>query len=259
LQLAEFPRGATAGSFFHEIFEHYDFTSPRSEVLERLVAGRLGDYHYPSERWLEPVCAQVLAVLDTPLGGTRSEPGVRLADVPLTRRLTELEFCVPVAHGRSPEAGAALEARALGRVFREHPSDVLSPEYADAVSRLGFLPLRGYLRGFIDLVFQHGERFFVVDYKGNHLGAHARDYGPSALGTAMLDGQYFLQYHLYALAVHRYLGRRIPNYDFDRHFGGVYYLFLRGMGPEHGDSGVFYEKPPLARLNALSRLLAEAT
>ncbi|HVZ31721.1 MAG TPA: exodeoxyribonuclease V subunit beta, partial [Polyangiaceae bacterium] len=257
LRLADFPRGANAGSFFHDVLEHYDFTSPRSEALRRLVRTRLPEYGYEAEPWLEPVCEQLLGVLDTPLSDQAETARVRLADVPLERRLTELEFCLPVAQGTPAGEPRALEARHLARIFREHPSAVITAEYAEAVGRLGFVPLRGYLRGFIDLVFQHGEQFFVVDYKGNYLGDHAEDYGPAALGTAMLEGQYFLQYHLYALAVHRYLARRISQYDFGRHFGGVYYLFLRGMGPEHGQAGVFFEKPPLSRLDALSRLLNE--
>jgi exodeoxyribonuclease V beta subunit len=111
------------------------------------------------------------------------------------------------------------------------------------------------LRGFIDLVFRHDERFYLVDYKGNHLGPSASDYAPEKLGEAMLRGQYFLQYHLYVLALHRYLGRRLPGYSFERHFGGVFYLFIKGMAPEHGAAGVFYEKPPLERVEALGRLL----
>lgn len=71
----------------------------------------------------------------------------------------------------------------------------------------------------------------------------------------MARGQYFLQYHLYALALHRYLGRRVKAYDYERHFGGAYYLFIKGMGPALGASGVFFEKPPLRRLEALARLL----
>jgi len=143
-------------------------------------------------------------------------------------------------------------------VFRQYPSEVLPARYADAVARLGFIPLAGFLRGFIDLVFQHDGRFYLVDYKGNHLGPSAADYAPQKLGEAMLRGQYFLQYHLYALALHRYLGRRVAGYTYEKSFGGVYYLFIKGMAPEHGAAGVFYEKPPLERLLALGNLLTRS-
>jgi exodeoxyribonuclease V beta subunit len=253
LRLAEFPRGTKAGSFFHEIFEHYDFVSPRPGPLHELVAARLASYRYPVEDWTLPVAEQICAVLDTPLCDTESGP-LRLGAVPLAERLNELEFCVPVG-SKHPSGAGAIAAADLARVFREFPSPALPRRYADAVGRLGFIPLAGFLRGFIDLVFRHDDRFYLVDYKGNHLGPSAADYAPEKLGDAMLRGQYFLQYHLYTLALHRYLGRRVPGYSFERHFGGVFYLFIKGMAPEHGAAGVFYEKPPLARVEALGRLL----
>jgi exodeoxyribonuclease V beta subunit len=258
LSLVDFPRGAKAGSFFHDVLEHYDFTSARPAALRELVTARLTDYRYPVEEWRERVCEHLYAVLDTPLASAQAEEPVRLADVPLGARLSELEFCVPVAGAHSGREPRAVSAKDLARVFREHPSAALAVEYAALVARLSFVPLRGYLRGFIDLVFRHEDRYFVVDYKANHLGDHVSAYGPQGLSEAMLRGQYFLQYHLYALALHRYLGQRVKDYEYGRHFGGVYYLFIKGMGPEHGSSGVFFEKPPLARLEALSRLLEQA-
>jgi exodeoxyribonuclease V beta subunit len=72
----------------------------------------------------------------------------------------------------------------------------------------------------------------------------------------MAHGHYYLQYHLYAIAVHRYLARRVSDYDYQRHFGGVFYLFLRGMTPASGPGfGVFFEKPPERRIEELSMLL----
>jgi exodeoxyribonuclease V beta subunit len=254
LRLAEFPRGTQAGSFFHDVLEHYDFTSPRPQLLARMVEARLTSYRYPVDTWRDLVCEQVYAVLDTPLGPAGNRPFC-LSDIPLAERLSELEFCLPVASRGAGDDARALSSADLAQIFRRYPSEVLSDRYADSVSRLGFVPLRGFLRGFIDLVFRHDGCYYLVDYKANHLGVHASDYGAEALGNAMLRGQYFLQYHLYALALHRYLARRVPAYSFERHFGGVYYLFVKGMGPELGSSGIFFEKPPLERLNALGRLL----
>jgi exodeoxyribonuclease V beta subunit len=255
LRLAEFPGGTKAGSFFHDILEHYDFASTRPGPLHELVRSRLESYRYPVEPWLEPVADQVCSVLDTPLCTTESGP-LRLGDIPLAERLNELEFCLPVGGRDDGHESRSMSAQDLARVFRQFPSDVLPVRYADAVGRLGFIPLAGFLRGFIDLVFRHEGRFYLVDYKGNHLGATAADYEQRKLGDAMLRGQYFLQYHLYALALHRYLGRRIAGYTYETHFGGVYYLFIKGMAPEHGSAGVFYEKPPIERLLALGTLLA---
>jgi exodeoxyribonuclease V beta subunit len=113
------------------------------------------------------------------------------------------------------------------------------------------------MKGFLDLLFEHGGKFYVCDYKSNHLGDTLNRYTPEAIAGAMSHGHYYLQYHLYILAVHRHLQRTLPKYDYDHHMGGAVYLFLRGMGPiqAEGQPGVFFEKPPKARIEALSVLL----
>jgi exodeoxyribonuclease V beta subunit len=73
----------------------------------------------------------------------------------------------------------------------------------------------------------------------------------------MLDRRYDLQALLYSIALHRYLDQRLPDYDYDRHFGGCYYLFLRAMRPQHGSArGVHFERPDHAKITALESLLA---
>ena len=93
--------------------------------------------------------------------------------------------------------------------------------------------MTGMLKGFIDLVFYHDGKYYIADYKSNYLGDSHADYQPEALAQAMLEHRYDLQYQLYTLALHRYLRHRLPDYDYQTHFGGVYYLFLRGMAPDH--------------------------
>ena len=71
-----------------------------------------------------------------------------------------------------------------------------------------------------------------------------------------LQDQYILQYHLYTVALHQYLGARLPEYRYDLHFGGVFYLFLRGIKAEAGaEFGVFYDRPELEWIEALGHYL----
>jgi exodeoxyribonuclease V beta subunit len=114
------------------------------------------------------------------------------------------------------------------------------------------------LTGIIDLVFEHQQKFYIVDYKSNFLGGDLQDYRPDRLRQAVLDRRYDLQYLLYTVALHRYLRQRLKDYQYRRHFGGVYYLFLRGMRPQLGpDSGVFHDLPDETLINWLdSGLLA---
>jgi exodeoxyribonuclease V beta subunit len=67
---------------------------------------------------------------------------------------------------------------------------------------------------------------------------------------------YFFQYLIYLVALHRYLRARLPGYDYERHFGGVAYLFLRGIDPDIPGNGIFWDRPPLALVTALDDLLA---
>jgi exodeoxyribonuclease V beta subunit len=135
-------------------------------------------------------------------------PGLRLASVAKRQRLTELEFHLPAA---------ALTAQALRAALP-----------AEAGSTLVFEPRRGLLKGFIDLVFEHSGRFYIVDWKSNWLGPSAASYTADAIEGAMLRHRYALQYHLYTLALHRYLATRQRGYSYAEHFGGVFYLFVRG-------------------------------
>ncbi|MEW6164564.1 MAG: exodeoxyribonuclease V subunit beta [Pseudomonadota bacterium] len=102
---------------------------------------------------------------------------------------------------------------------------------------------QGYMKGFIDLVFRHAGRWFIVDYKSNALD----DYGPEALAAAMRTHRYDLQARIYAAALKRALALREPELDWEAGFGGVFYLFLRGMGPG-SPQGVHFLRPTDAEL-----------
>jgi exodeoxyribonuclease V beta subunit len=165
-----------------------------------------------------------------------------LADVARGRRLVELEFSLPSRH---------LSATRLAAVLREH---------GHPVPPLAFGALEGYLRGFIDLVFEHEGRFHILDWKSNHLGDTSAHYGPEPMARAMDRHGYHLQYLLYTVAVHRYLQQRLPDYRYDTHFGGVIYLFVRGVRPGWADaggtaSGAYAHRPTLQVIEQLSALL----
>ena len=141
-----------------------------------------------------------------------------------------------------------LRRQLLNRVIQRY--DPLSAKAGD----LGFHSVQGMLKGFIDLVFEHQGQYFILDWKSNYLGDSVSDYHGDALNNAMAEHRYDLQYQIYALALHRFLRSRLPDYDYHAHFGGVYYLFLRGMDGQ-SEHGVFYARPSLALLNDLDSLI----
>jgi exodeoxyribonuclease V beta subunit len=102
----------------------------------------------------------------------------------------------------------------------------------------------------MDLLFRREGRYYLLDWKSNDLHG---DYSPAALARCMDDSDYHRQYRLYTVALQRWLEKRIAGFDFTRDFGGVFYLFVRGMNGRD-QSGVYFRRPTLAEL-ALSSIL----
>ncbi len=252
VRLAAFPRGAHVGNFFHEVLEHAPFASD-DETLRRYVVAGLRKHGIEGSEHAQLAVDGLRDVLDCPL----DEGGIRLRDLPEAHTLAELGFVLPVASALTDgdSASSALAPSSLRRAFAADPTG-LPPGYLDRLGQLSFLPVRGFLRGFIDLIYRDGDRWFVVDYKTNFLGPSPDDYAPERLSDAMSHDHYVLQYHLYTAALCRYLRLRQPGFDYDAHFGGARYLFLRGMDPQRGPArGIYADRPPRARIEALDALL----
>ncbi|MFN6961815.1 MAG: PD-(D/E)XK nuclease family protein, partial [Rhodocyclaceae bacterium] len=102
----------------------------------------------------------------------------------------------------------------------------------------------GYMKGFIDLVFRAGGRWYIVDWKSNWL----EDYGPASLVEAMRFHRYDMQLRIYCAALKRALAWREAGRDWEEAFGGVFYLFLRGMKPG-SMQGVYFARPTAADID----------
>ena len=104
---------------------------------------------------------------------------------------------------------------------------------------------------------QQNNKYYVVDYKSNHLGELFAHYVGEPLEQAMSSHHYHLQYLLYSLALHRFLATRIVDYDYQRHFGGCFYLFLRGMSKDTDNfGGIYFSRPSLALIEQLDALFS---
>jgi exodeoxyribonuclease V beta subunit len=214
------------------------------------------------------LAAGLRAVIETPLGPVLG--GAALRAVTPGDRLDELGFELPLAGGERPNGW--LTVPRIAAVLREHsPAGDPFRAYADRLAdpRLR-QSVRGYLTGSLDLVVRlpgpagaGGDRFAVLDYKTNWLGAPdepltAWHYRREALEAEMLRHHYALQALLYMVALHRFLRWRLPGYEPSRHLAGVAYLFVRGMVGEPG-SGVFDWAPPPGLVPALSDALSEGS
>lgn len=223
------PPGAASGNVVHELLEKIAFPE--------LANGRMGFdvYRQSCQRYGLPSSdPQALAkllrtVVTVPLSAKL--PDFCLMNIPEAQCSKEMPFYLSMP---------TLATRQVNAVLASIPT----------FQALGDKAMRGFLTGFIDLVCCYQQRYYVMDYKTNCLP----DYSEASLVEAMRSHNYGLQYWLYALVLHRYLQNRLPGYRYDRHFGGVRYLFVRGMRSDQPRLGVFSDKPGLARLEALARV-----
>jgi exodeoxyribonuclease V beta subunit len=243
-----FPGGAKAGTLLHDILEHLDFSGREGPSLEALVAEKLEEYGFEPV-WRDSLCAMLAGVLAAPLVAGR--PRLSLSRIERRDRLNELEFYFPL----KPFSPAVLQG-----VLATHGGPEVPANFHEHLKRLQFAPVRGYMRGFMDLVFRFNGRFYLVDWKSNLLGDRPEDYRVEALANVMAERFYVLQYHIYTVALDQYLRLRLPGYDYDRHFGGVFYIFLRGVDPDLGpEHGIFRDRPARQLVEALRESLIDGT
>ena len=253
--LADLPRGRAAGNALHDVFERAVPQQANAALLAQLVPDALRRHGLDDALWSDTLARAIDEACDVPLAGLGDVPWPSLRTLATGRTFTELTFDFAVAHSSGDTSATVVRARHMARVFRDHPGGAVPMEYADAIAALDFLPLRGLLTGAIDLVAQHDGRWFLLDYKSNHLGDTVAHYTMDAMQHAMTEHHYVLQYHLYLVALHRFLRLRQPAYDYDRHVGGIGYLFVRGLDVAHPGAGVFADRPPRSRIEALDALL----
>jgi exodeoxyribonuclease V beta subunit len=189
---------------------------------------------------VDDVMAMLGLVCRAPVPGA----GLTLADIPLQATLREWRFDLSVSTASVRRVADALAAHGSAH----------ARAYVPTLRTLRDSAVGGYLNGVVDLAFEHEGRWWVMDWKSNHLGDADDDYLPDALSNAMMHAHYTLQYHLYCLALHRHLQCRQRGYDAARHWGGVAYVFLRGVDGA-SERGWFRDAPPPALLGALDAAL----
>ncbi len=190
----ELPGGAATGIFLHALLEKLPF--------ESVVATPAFDGWSARE--------DVRAVIDPLLrrhGRDAGElrPALRLAHAALTAPL-------PVVGGALPGL-----PHAAPRTARE--MEFLFPFPAEAGG-----PARGFVKGFVDFIFEHEGRSYFGDWKTDRLPAW-----DAATVAAHVDANYGLQERLYSLALVRMLGITDAA-AFEARFGGTLYVFVRGLG-----------------------------
>ena len=232
--LFSFPKGADAGIFFHDLLEHLDFTQTHAPATVSLIESALKQHGFET-RWTEHILAMLKDLVALPLHS--ADPTFTLHTAGPEACMRETEFYFP-----------------LRRIVSEDLNDFIAlPDTvwkADAKA-LDFAPSHGYLKGIMDLVVFHHNKAYLIDWKSNFLGNTFESYTRESLARAMEQECYTLQYRLYLAALHRYLALRMPDYDYDIHFGGVAYVFLRGISAKYPGNGVYADRPTLEYVESL--------
>ena len=231
-----FERGANAGSFLHGVLENIDLQKPEqlSEVItQQSTWFGIGEHwHGCLENWLTDV-------LLAPFSAEEETAAISLAQLSANQVKVEMEFHMPLHEVKVGDFN-----HIINQYFKQHKRDYQ------------FEQLNGMIKGFIDLMFEFEGKFYVADYKSNHLGDSYASYHYSAMKQAMTDHDYHLQAILYTLALHRWLKHKLANYDYHTHIGGAYYLFIRGMSQTTPGNGVYFVLPEKSMIDALDDLFS---
>jgi exodeoxyribonuclease V beta subunit len=230
----ELKKGAAIGNLLHNIFEFIDYTS--CDNWEGIIKSSVQIFAPSSS--VDPIFLANLKQLvnhtiHAQLG--TGEKSFTLSEIAREKRVNELEFNFKI-----PKEFKMIDLEGI-----------LGEDQKILTHRSG--EVFGMMNGFIDLFFEHDGKYYILDWKSNYLGDALEDYHPAKLTAAMNESNYHLQYLIYTLALEKYLKSKLPNFDYEKHFGGVFYLFLRGNRTAE-QFGVFTQKVSKDEIEKLKRI-----
>lgn len=225
--------GAYTGIIIHNLLERLDFQQDKYwqkniEKMARISSTKEESHTQHLLAMLHHICETVIEI---------NQQFIQLKMISNHQKLTELEFYFP------------LNDLQIHRIQQLN----ISP-FQWNTKHFDIGSIKGFMNGMIDLLFEYNNQYYILDWKTNFLGDYQAAYSTTNIVTAMNDNNYHLQYMIYILAVNKYLSQRIIDYDYDTHFGGVIYLFIRGIRTDATD-GIFTHKPPAALVNALASIV----
>ncbi len=233
-------RGIKAGDMLHNIFEFIDFSDDEDLNWKKVIEQSLSRFlpKDNNEKTKEKLLEMVQTVLNTTI--SFGNDSFSLSEIERAKRITELEFDF------------------ITKRFKINSLSELENKLPDGyqISHKQNEDIEGLLHGFIDLFFEHNGKYYILDWKSNFLGDRTEDYSKEKMTKAMSESNYHLQYLIYTLAVKKYLTLKIENFDYDTQFGGVIYIFLRGVR-EDEDKGIFTFKPEIEAIQKIENIFSK--
>jgi exodeoxyribonuclease V beta subunit len=253
--LAKMRGGRQLGDMVHKVFEDVladgSVFGESEDAIRQKVSDRL-DVHRTrvqmEDKWQAPLCDTLTQCITQKM--SLDGAACAMSDFTANQLVCELHFVLRAGKAKSPMSPRHI-ADALSLSSRESVQS-----YAKRLATLPDHSMEGFIEGYIDLVFVHEGKWYLLDYKTNQLGPTWNDYGPLPIEHKMASADYILQYHLYCLALDRFLRQRIAGYAYETHFGGAVYQFVRGFDPaSHPDCGLYFDRPDKAVIDALADVI----
>lgn len=228
--------GTETGNMLHNILERIDFKNPKS-WKHTIKRSRFQHFSSQSEEeHLTMISKMVEHITRAPIHFP--DTVLQLSDLSLQNRINEMEFYFQLQHASLSEV-----------------ESLLKKDYEIGIKTWNRQYIQGMMNGFIDMVFRHNNKYYILDWKSNYLGYLPEDYNSESVKTAMDYNNYHLQYLIYTVALIKYLKTRMSDFDYQQDFGGIIYVFLRGV--RNGSSnGIYTHKPEEKNINALMQLFS---
>ena len=258
-----FSRGSAAGSFLHKLLEivlsRNDVNKEDQESIYQFVNSQLkyDYYHLISNQGNEKICA-LASWLNNILNAnllpeSSKNDHLKLSDLTPDNCARELDYYLPCKD---------FKVKVLNKLCHEFYAKVVKDNNLSHIPDLPDLKksnFKGFMKGSLDLVAKfttkQGDKFFMIDYKSNYLGDSFGDYTQDSILKSIFEARYDVQILFYSLALYRFLKCTLHDFLYEKDFGGVMYLYLRGMNSNNTVSpGQFYVRPSEELIKRLSDL-----
>ncbi|NIG99246.1 MAG: exodeoxyribonuclease V subunit beta [Buchnera aphidicola (Periphyllus acericola)] len=208
-----FPQGKKYGILLHKILKKINFKKKiKKKFLFKIFKKKI------CKKWLNILKKWIKNIILTPL----NDYGINLFKLNQENYLKELEFSLLLKK--------KIDFNSINNLINNKKNI-----YEKKV--------KGVLKGFIDIVFQDKKKYYLIDFKSNYLGKNKKKYKNKEIVRTIKKNRYDIQYYIYSVALHKFLKKKLKNYSFKKNFGGIYYLFLRGMNGKDNKTGIFFYKP----------------
>ncbi|MCW5197536.1 exodeoxyribonuclease V subunit beta [Buchnera aphidicola] len=223
-----FPKGKKYGIFLHKILENINFKKINNFlILKYLKKNKL------KEKWLPIIKKWINLILLKPLNTFK----IKIYNLNKKNYIKEFKFSLPL----KKNINIYLIESLLNTKYKN-----INTNFKKKLNIKNKI-----LTGSIDLIFKFNKKYYVIDYKSNFLGENNQFYQKKYLKKEIIKKKYYIQYYLYSLALHRFLKLKLKNYKFKKNFGGIYYIFLRGIN-KNNENGIFFYQPKYSLIKKLN-------